>query len=1705
MSCPGAVFVALVATHNRPSLLAKRALLSIAAQTRKPDFVVVADDSLPRFHARNRKAVESFSATSGIRASYVTNTRNKGVCGTWNTGTLSIMQALKHQDFNRVYLAILDDDDEWLPGHLAQVANTLHSSVEHGFDFMAVPFERRKEERRFVITPPQKLIKNDFLIGNPGIVSSALVIRMSVFLRAGMFDESLSACTDRDLCIRLSILPDVLYKPLDTVSVIHWAEENRLRLSSAGSPARLAGLSGFIGKYRGWMDSGEYSDFCKRAYSLFGWTEKPAAKPSHSTRRRQRFVPPPPPESSEKIALVIGIIVDPVRSNHALFADILRLSKDARLSAVDVVVMPSSGDGRAVRNAMEQWRRAGLRIYCIDSKQFAGFSPDFIHREDIPTMRPIAMNRTILQHAVAHLATFYRHPVCWILDGDNRLHGLKMADGKTAEHTPDYIGEMQRLRATHCDVAIGEINGAAPLPRALTVRTQMLDLLHLLSRLQLSEHDQYAPTVNIANIEQCDISENYYHDCHAHSHLEQPVGVPPQNYSPQALIQNLPALLNRILAGAAVTRPLLSPGVMPSHLHRGGNTLIFNPDVLRECPNTLFRAGRSNIRREDEIWRIMSACAFNCRILSGYFPVTQSRENDAPQAPDIEKVAADISGHAMTSALRTVIRDRRFSSAQETITFLLEQNLDFPGEVRRASEDRLTAIRGSFFRICGIAQSMHKIVKALDCGEAGQKAAAALGNIACYFAPEKWCVLEEKVSANLTPQLMHQRLSDYPALCRAYAELQYEWTDWIKQERRKNAVHLLSSRVTKGKRFRFLGQGGEGAVFTDREQLHKVLHRWYARKDITDADFLQSLVGQWKQDEPLYPVLGAEKDGGDLILTMPFEKSMPYGGGDGAGLTQLLASMKQQGVVSWNITPKNLRCVGDTVRMIDYGVDLHPFIEKDFDLAIRKAWLCWRWAFREDLHALGTQSLTSSNMPELDGYQNMKAAIEQYGVHSRPDDSIMERVLQCAPGSVLDYGCGKSGKAIKIAAHGIQVDAFDPHLTKKNATALKSANIGVIGNIGNVEKQYDVIIFRHVLCEVASDKDLRECLYQIRRLIAPDGQVIVSACASGNVVPNTACAHQEIPRSANYEQKFHYRKLIRATGNYRDHVHRPESMLQRELARSGFDIASRFVCSCMDLDRFESIDGSINWILNPLPQHPQTALVIRACAMDAEHIEFQVRHLVRQLNYPRGFSEIILAIDGKTSHFLRPHVDGDLPSVLASARRLKREGWIDRIVVAPVREREIARITKKYLDLQGVFTHALNGAPLLPTLCAFDSCHCEYALHIDVDMIVGRIDGRWDYLGEMLNAMSTDSALTMALNIPGSISRVKDNKQLPFRLEVRSGLTNIGQLKKMLPLPVETGPEGIPTKGWHRMVDQLISLQRMSSLRGGNQKLFVFHPPNRFKNCEEAMDIVINGAEKGFFPESQRGKNEWNGESAGWLFSPRREQFIFVICGGNVPHGRIDRCLNSVIRQDFGNWGVVLMDDASSDSHGARLKQWAEKYSQHMTYFARRKYSDGLANLHFAVRQLCTDPESIIVTLDMDDALLGTKVLTRLHQEYQQGADMTVGSMLRTDKQATYPVCFDDPRNHRGGSVWQHLRSFRKRLFDAIPNRALRDCNGDYYSIAGDWAYMLPITEMAKHPVWIRDPLYLYEPDVRRKKRLRVTHKSAVAEIVRRPSLKIKK
>ena len=50
--------------------------------------------------------------------------------------------------------------------------------------------------------------------------------------------------------------------------------------------------------------------------------------------------------------------------------------------------------------------------------------------------------------------------------------------------------------------------------------------------------------------------------------------------------------------------------------------------------------------------------------------------------------------------------------------------------------------------------------------------------------------------------------------------------------------------------------------------------------------------------------------------------------------------------------------------------------------------------------------------------------------------------------------------------------------------------------------------------------------------------------------------------------------------------------------------------------------------------------------------------------------------------------------------------------------------------------------------------------------------------------------------------------------------------------------------------------------------------------------------------------------------------------------------------------------------------------------------------------------------------------------------------------------------------------------------------------IATDWAFMLPIVEMAAHPVHVIEPLYLYEPSGKGKGAGRAGREATIARIM---------
>ena len=71
---------AVVATHNRPRLLANRTLASVELQTRPPDYLVVVDDSGPQMRPTNKEVVAGFGA-DGVTTVYLENRRTPGLSG----------------------------------------------------------------------------------------------------------------------------------------------------------------------------------------------------------------------------------------------------------------------------------------------------------------------------------------------------------------------------------------------------------------------------------------------------------------------------------------------------------------------------------------------------------------------------------------------------------------------------------------------------------------------------------------------------------------------------------------------------------------------------------------------------------------------------------------------------------------------------------------------------------------------------------------------------------------------------------------------------------------------------------------------------------------------------------------------------------------------------------------------------------------------------------------------------------------------------------------------------------------------------------------------------------------------------------------------------------------------------------------------------------------------------------------------------------------------------------------------------------------------------------------------------------------------------------------------------------------------------------------------------------------------------------------
>lgn len=278
------ICVIIATALNRFDLLFQKSLPSVYHQFNvdavNVEVIIVDDNVLDNSVAYLVDEVAKLRRTLGLnvkdfRTQVLKNQRTPNMSGTgaWNTG---IYKA--YEDFPTCFVAILDDDDAYLPNHLEQCLHVTKEAPHVEGVFQEIVWKNEKQEFWHFPLKVTDITPEAFYIGNPGIQGSNLFVKAHALIAINGFDESLSSATDRDLLLRLlwywkAIENDYTSKfvIINEPGVIHYVHD--LERITTNIEKKHSGLNTFYAKYKKHFTIREYYDSLKRANFIFQYEQ----------------------------------------------------------------------------------------------------------------------------------------------------------------------------------------------------------------------------------------------------------------------------------------------------------------------------------------------------------------------------------------------------------------------------------------------------------------------------------------------------------------------------------------------------------------------------------------------------------------------------------------------------------------------------------------------------------------------------------------------------------------------------------------------------------------------------------------------------------------------------------------------------------------------------------------------------------------------------------------------------------------------------------------------------------------------------------------------------------------------------------------------------------------------------------------------------------------------------------------------------------------------------------------------------------------------------------------------------------------------------------------------------------------------------------------------------------------------------------------
>lgn len=217
---------------------------------------------------------------------------------------------------------------------------------------------------------------------------------------------------------------------------------------------------------------------------------------------------------------------------------------------------------------------------------------------------------------------------------------------------------------------------------------------------------------------------------------------------------------------------------------------------------------------------------------------------------------------------------------------------------------------------------------------------------------------------------------------------------------------------------------------------------------------------------------------------------------------------------------------------------------------------------------------------------------------------------------------------------------------------------------------------------------------------------------------------------------------------------------------------------------------------------------------------------------------------------------------------------------------------------------------------------------------------------------------------------------------------------------------------------------------------------------------------------------------------PKRPQLVhfhIVVNGWNC-RDFVESCLRSIASQQFGpyTYEVTLIDDGSNDGTFELLR--ASNYLPYARLLRIARNSGPAYARHMGIKTVGS-PETVVALLDMDDSL-EPHALKVVAERYLRNPRclMTIGNWHdqngKRNPQSFYSAEEINTRAIRRVREFNatHLRTFRRKLYDAVSEEDLVDAQGKWLETCTDVAIMFPLLDQcwADEVEFIHEPIYRY-------------------------------